>query len=145
VGNDPSVGGRAKITIGVFFLALAVVFALGAASGAAAKKKHKRPPKLVGTQITLDAVGPDGAIGHVSSRRAECVSDRVVTLYMEGTESSVRTSDAVANTKTHGDGSWTAAQYAGHTLYTGEYYAVVSQQRVGRVICDDATSNEKSW
>ena len=137
--------GRAKATIGVFVLALAVVFALGVASGADAKKKHKRPAKLVGTEIVLDAVGPDGAEGHVSSRRPECVSDRVVTLYMEGTESSLRTSDAVANAKTHGDGSWTAAQYAGHTLYTGEYYAVVNQQRSGRVICAEATSNEKSW
>jgi hypothetical protein len=136
---------RSKVTVGVFCLALAVVFALGLASGADAKKKHKRPAKLVGTQITLDAVGPDGAVGHVFSRRPECVSDRVVTLYMEGTESSLRTSDAVANAKTNSDGSWTAAQYAGHTLYTGEYYAVVQSTRVGRVVCDDATSNEKSW
>jgi hypothetical protein len=133
-------------TIGVFCLALAVVFGLGVASGADAKKKHKRPPKLVGTEISLDAVGPDGAQGHVSSHRPECVSDRVVTLYMEGTESTFRTSDPVVTTKTNADGSWTASQQiAGHTLYTGEYYAVVQGKRVSRLICDDATSNERSW
>jgi hypothetical protein len=139
------VGGRAKTTIGVFFLALAVVFTLGVASGADAKKKHKHPPKTVGTQITLEAVGPDGAEGHVSSPRADCIAGRTVTLYMVGTESSLRTADPVVTTQTRGDGSWSAAHYAGHTLYPGEYYAVVQSKRLPRLICAEATSNDESF
>jgi hypothetical protein len=134
------------LTVAVLCLALAAVFALGAVSAAgAAKKKHKRPVKTLGSQITLTSVGPDGAEGLVSSPRAACVADRTVTLYMVGTESSLRTSEAVAKTQTRQDGSWSAALYAGHTLYTGEYYAVVQSERLRGVVCADAVSNDRSF
>jgi hypothetical protein len=136
---------RSKVTVGVFCLALAVVFALGVASGADAKKKHKRPAKLVGTEITLESVGPDGAEGVVSSPRAECLGDRTVRLYMKESEGTFTTWGLVASGQTRADGSWSAAQYAGHTLYTGEYHAVVEQERAGRLLCRDAVSNERSW
>jgi hypothetical protein len=134
-----------KVTVGVFCLALAVVFALGVTSGADAKKKHRRAIKAVGTQITLESVGPDGAEGVVSSTRAECVGDRTVRLYMKESEGTFTTWGLAASAQTRSNGSWSAALYPGHTLYTGEYHAVVEQERNGRLLCRDAVSNEKSF
>jgi hypothetical protein len=139
----------ARKKIGVLCLAVMLAFALSATTMAGAKKRHKRPPKQVGSQIALDSVGPNGAEGHVSSPRAACLADRAVTLYMVGSDSTLRTSDAVATTRTRGDGSWSAALFAGHSLYPGKYYAVVwrnvIEKKRTRVACVDATSGDKTF
>jgi hypothetical protein len=134
----------AKAKIGVLCLAVVLAFALSTGI-AGAKKRHKKDAKVVSSQVTLESVGPDGANGIVSSPRSDCLVDRTVTLYMVGSEGSLRTADPVAATRTRRDGSWTAALFAGHALYPGDYYAVVDAKRSSGIACATATSGDRQF
>ena len=95
----------------------------------------------VKSSVSLQAVGPDGAAGRVSSARRECRSQRRVDFYRVNSEQSVPSNEPAGFTWTHGDGSWSIAP----PLYPSEFVAVVAAKKTKRVACAAATSNSLGW
>jgi hypothetical protein len=121
------------------FLALAVVFGLGAVAGADAKQKgHAKVRKS--SQVTLQAVGPDGLAGRVSGTEKACRAQRQVTVYRVDSPESM-TSEFVAATWTHGDGSWSVPG----PMYPSEFFAVIGTKKARGVVCSGASSNHQVW
>jgi hypothetical protein len=118
----------------VLSLAVSLAVSLGIASNAAAKKSH------LSSQVTVDAVGPEGAAGHVSSGKG-CRAQRQVTLYRVNSTASIPTSEFVASTWTRGDGSWSVPG----PLYPSQFFAVVQGKSAKRAVCESATSNAPVW
>ena len=127
---------RSILKINALCIAVALVAVLGlgavAADGAARKAR-------VGSAITLDSVGADGAQGHVSSTRKACRAQRRVAFYRVNSGSSVPSSEPMGSTLTHGDGSWTI----NGPLPTSEYHAVVKKKSAAGVVCRSDNSNAK--
>jgi hypothetical protein len=121
--------------VGVLCIAVVLAVSLGVVSGAAAKKAR------VGTEATLQSVGPDGIAGRVSAARGSCRAQRHVTVYRVNTGSSVPSSEFVASTWTYGDGSWSVPG----PMYPSQFFAVVDSKRTKRVVCESATSNSRVW
>jgi hypothetical protein len=119
--------------IGILCVALALVVGLGAAPAAAKKSRF-------GSEVTLDAVGPDGATGHVSSGKG-CRAQRQITLYRVDSVASVPNNEFVASTWTRGDGSWSVPG----PLFPSEFFVVVGSKSAKRVVCGSDTSNHLSW
>jgi hypothetical protein len=120
--------------IGIVCLALTLAVSVGFASDAGAKKSR------YGSQVTLDAVGPDGASGHVSSGKG-CRAQRHVLFYRVNSGPSVPSSEFVAATWTRGDGSWSIPG----PLFPSEFFAVVQAKSAKRVVCGSDTSNSLVW
>ena len=121
---------RILITIG---LTLAVTFLF--AAGAAAKRA------TVTTSASLDAVGNDGAVGHVLSDRRECRAQRRVSFYRVNSQQSVPSTEPVSVTWTAADGSWSVQP----PLYPSEFVALVDAKKTKRTVCTSATSNSLTW
>jgi hypothetical protein len=105
------------------------------ATDAAAKRA------TVGSSVSLDTVGADGAVGHVSSARGECRSQRRVSFYRVNSEQSVPSTEPAGVTWTGGDGSWSIPP----PLYPSEFIAMLEVKKTKRTHCTPATSNSLSW
>jgi hypothetical protein len=114
----------------VLCVAVALGLTLGLADAAAKKSR-------VSSEITLKSVGPDGAGGQVSSGPKACRAQRHVSFYRVNSGPSVPSSEPVASTWTHGDGSWTIPG----PLYPSEFFAVVERKSARAVVCQSAVSN----
>jgi hypothetical protein len=119
--------------IGALCLALVLAVSLGAVADGAARKAR------VGSGITLESVGPDGADGHVSSTRKACRTQRRVSFYRVNSGPSVPSSEPMGSTWTRGDGSWTIPG----PLPPSQYFAVVERKGAVGVICGSAESNAR--
>ncbi len=115
-------------------VALIAVVSLGAAAADGAARKAR-----VGSAITLESVGPDGADGHVSSTRKACRAQRRVAFYRVNSGSSVPSSEPMGSTWTRGDGSWTIPG----PLPPSQYHAVVEKKSAAGVVCRSDDSNAK--
>ena len=115
-------------------VALIAVVSLGGAAADGAARKAR-----VGSKITLESVGPNGADGHVSSSRKACRAQRRVAFYRVNTGPSVPSSEPMGSTLTRGDGSWTIPG----PLPTSQYFAVVRSKHVQQVVCGSDTSNSR--
>jgi hypothetical protein len=124
--------------IGVLCLAVAVSLGLAADAGASKKGRAK---SHVTSQVTVEAVGPDGVIGRVSGSQQACRAQRQVTLYRVDSPGSVPNNEFVASTWTHGDGSWEVPG----PLFPSEFFAVVGAKKSKQVVCSSATSNHLLW
>jgi hypothetical protein len=118
----------------VLCLVLALAAGLGFASAAGAKKAKKT---RVGSQVTVQAVGPNGVEGNVSGKGKVCRAQRHVNVYRVNSGPSVPSGEFVASTWTHGDGSWEIPA----PVYPSQFYAVVDKKSAKRVVCSSATSN----
>jgi hypothetical protein len=114
-------------------LALALPLTTAAAANAGARKSR------VGSDNTLQSVGPDGASGHVSSDRRECRAQRRVAFYRVNTTSSIPSSEPMGATWTRGDGSWAIPG----PLPPSQYFAVVEKKSSRGVVCLSAESNSR--
>jgi hypothetical protein len=124
--------------IALSFLVVAATIALSAGDANAA---HKRAHKQAGSSISLDSLSADGFSGRVSSAKQACLDQREVTIYMVNTSSSVPSSVPFGTAVTRSDGSWSLGGWA----YPGEYYATVASKKAKRLVCDGATSNNRTW
>jgi hypothetical protein len=122
-------------------LVLASVVGLGVVAGADAKKGRTAKRTQLSSEITLQAVGPDGVTGRVSGSQKACRAQRQVTLYRVDSPGSVPNNEFVASTWTHGDGSW---QVPG-PMFPSEFFAVVDAKKTRQVVCSSATSNHLLW
>jgi hypothetical protein len=128
-----------RIRIVCLALTLAVGMGLAADAGAKAKKKSKTVQES--SQVTVQAVGPDGVSGRVSGGEKACRAQRHVTVYRVNSGPSVPSSEFVAATWTRGDGSWAIPG----PMYPSEFFAVVDKTRAENVVCSGATSNSLLW
>ena len=117
-----------KITV----LSLAAVVAIGLSAPLHADAKKR----TVASQINVTQLGPNGAVGTVSSPRQACVAHRHVTLYKEETVVGAPAGRPVADTTTSSDGTWSV----GNLLYTDQYYAEVSGGGTKRITCASSAS-----
>jgi hypothetical protein len=124
--------------ISVLCLALVLVVSLGVTAEAIAKKTKKTREA---SQVTVQAVGPNGVTGRVSGAQKTCRAQRQVTLYRVNSGPSFPSSEFVASTWTHGDGSWTVPG----PMYPSEFFAVVGAKSAKRVVCGSAVSNSLLW
>jgi hypothetical protein len=131
IGDAKSMGRRR--TLIAIFLTLAVTLLF--AAGATAKRA------TVASSVSLDAVGNDGAVGHVLSDRRECRSQRRVSFYRVNSEQSVPSNEPVSVTWSARDGSWSVAP----PLYPSEFVAVIDAKKTKRTVCTSATSNSVTW
>jgi hypothetical protein len=122
---------RATGKISLLCLTLVLILTPGVAADAAAKKSR------VSSEIVLQSVGPDGAGGQVSSAPKACRAQRQVMFYRVNSTSSVPSSEPVASTWTHGDGSWAIPG----PLYPSEFFAVVHRKSARGVVCRSDVSN----
>jgi hypothetical protein len=120
--------------ISTICLALVLAVSLAAAANATAKKIN------LSSEIALQSVSPDGAVGHVSSGR-RCRAQRQVSFYRVNSGPSVPSREPVTTTWTRGDGSWAVPG----PLYPSEFFAVVQTKRAKGVVCQSATSNSLDW
>jgi len=120
--------------ISTICLGLVLALSLVAAAGATAKKISVR------SEIALQSVSPDGAVGQVISGR-RCRAQRQVSFYRVNSGPSVPSSEPVTTTWTRGDGSWAVPG----PLYPSEFFAVVQAKRAKGVVCQSATSNSLDW
>jgi hypothetical protein len=127
--------------IGALSIALVLVLVLAVASAAAAKSSKKAQRTHVTSQVTLQAVGPDGVSGRVSGSQKACRSQRQVTVYRVNSGPSVPSSEFVASTWTHGDGSWDVPG----PMFPSEFYAVIGPKKAKQIVCSAATSNSLLW
>jgi hypothetical protein len=127
---------RLFLKFAVAVVAAAVLLGPGA-GGASARAKKAR----VGSQVNLQAVGPDGIAGRVAGKRGACRTQRHVNVYRVNSESSIRSGEFYASTWTRGDGSFSIP---GPVDPSG-YYAVVDRKSAKRVVCSAATSNSQVW
>jgi hypothetical protein len=125
--------------ISALCLALVLVASLGVTADAIAKKKTKKAREA--SQVTVQAVGPNGVTGRVSGSEKACRTQRQVTLYRVNSGPSFPSSEFVASTWTHGDGSWTVPG----PMYPSEFFAVVGAKSAKRVVCGSAVSNSLLW
>ena len=123
-----------KINALCIAVALIAVVSLGAAAADGAARKAR-----VGSAITLESVGADGAHGRVSSTRKACRVQRTVAFYRVNSGSSVPSSEPMGSTRTRGDGSWTIDG----PLPTSQYHAVVKKKSAAGVVCRSDDSNTK--
>src|SRR4051794_34612034 len=121
--------------IGVLCITLALALSVGASSSAVAKKRH------LSSQVSIQAVGPDGVTGRVAGPEKPCRAQRHVDVYRVNSGQSVPSGEFVASTWTHGDGSW---EIPG-PVYPSQFYAVVGAKSAKRVVCSSATSNAPVW
>jgi hypothetical protein len=129
-------------TINALLLVVVLAVGLGAAGDAGAKTQKKGDAKhRVTSQATVQAVGPDGVAGRVSGADKACRAQRHVTVYRVNSGPSVPSSEFVASTWTHGDGSWAVPG----PMYPSEFFAVVDPKSHKRVVCSPATSNSLLW
>jgi hypothetical protein len=126
-------------TLGLLWLALTVMV-IGFAADAGAKKKG-RAKTQESSRVTVDAVGPDGLSGRVSGKGKVCRAQRQVTVYRVNSGPSVPSSEFVASTWTHGDGSWVIPA----PMFPSQFFAVVEAKRAKRVVCSSGTSNPLVW
>jgi hypothetical protein len=126
--------------IGVVGLVLLLTACVGLSGVAAAKKKHRAKARVT-SQVTVQAVGPDGIAGRVSGGAGACRVQRHVTVYRVNSGPSVPSSEFVASTWSRGDGSWAIPG----PMYPSEFFAVVDSRSAKRVICSPATSNSLLW
>ena len=123
-----------KINALCIAVALVAVMSLAAEAAEAAARKAR-----VGSAISLESVGPDGAAGRVSSTRKACRAQRRVSFYRVNSGQSVPSSEPMGSTWTHGDGSWTIDG----PLPTSQYHAVVEKKSAAGVVCRSDDSNAK--
>jgi hypothetical protein len=123
--------------ISALCLPLVLVVSLGVTAEAIAKKTKTREA----SQVTVQAVGPNGVTGRVSGVQKTCRAQRQVTLYRVNSGPSFPSSEFVASTWTHGDGSWTVPG----PMYPSEFFAVVGAKSAKRVVCGSAVSNSLLW
>jgi hypothetical protein len=114
-------------------LSLAAVVAIGLSAPlhAGATKKQTVP-----SQINVTQLGPNGAVGMVSSPRPACVAHRHVTLYKEETILGAPAGRAIADTTTSADGTWSFQ----NLLYSDQYYAEVTGGGTRRISCASSAS-----
>ena len=124
----------------VLCLALAAVVGLGVVAGADAKKKS-RAKSHESSQVTVEAVGPNGVTGRVSGRDKACRAQRHVTVYRVNSGPSVPSSEFVASAWTRGDGSWAIPG----PMFPSQFFAVVDAKSARGVVCSSATSNAPVW
>jgi hypothetical protein len=122
------------------FLALAAVFSLGVVAGADAKKKGRAKVRK-SSQVTLQAVGPDGLAGRVSGTEKACRAQRQVSVYRVNSTAAIPSAEFVAATWTHGDGSWSVPG----PMYPSEFFAVIATKKAKRLVCSSASSNHLVW
>ena len=123
-----------KINALCIAVALIAVVSLGATAADGAARKAR-----VGSAITLESVGPDGADGHVSSTRKACRAQRRVAFYRVNSSSSVPSSEPMGSTWTRGDGSWTIPG----PLPPSQYHAVVQRKGAAGIVCRSSDSNAR--
>jgi hypothetical protein len=124
--------------IGVLGLAVAVTLGLAADAGA---KKKSRAKSHETSQVTVDAVGPDGVTGRVSGSQQACRAQRQVALYRVDSPGSVPNNEFVTSTWTNGEGSWEVPG----PLFPSEFFAVVGAKKAKHFVCSSATSNHLLW
>jgi hypothetical protein len=127
---------RLFLKLAIPAVALTMVLAMGA-TGAGAKAKKAR----VGSQVNLQAVGPDGIAGRVAGKRGPCRAQRHVSIYRVNSESSIPSGELYVSTWTRGDGSFSIPG----PVYPSAYYAVVDRKAARGVVCAPATSNSQLW
>jgi hypothetical protein len=94
---------------------------------------------LVAVLAASSAAASDAAAKKTS--RAKSHASSQVTVHRVNSGPSVPSSEFVATTWTHGDGSWALPG----PLYPSEFFAVVSPRSAKRVVCGPATSNSLLW
>jgi hypothetical protein len=123
-------------------LALTLATGVGLAAQAGAKTKKTHRAKVHETsEVTIQAVGPDGIAGHVAGRDKACRAQRHVTVYRVNSGPSVPSGEFVASTWTRGDGSWVIPA----PVFPSEFFAVVDGRSAKRVTCSAAASNSLLW
>jgi hypothetical protein len=125
--------------IALLCLAAAAVVSLGMVSGADAKKTAKRA--RIGSEVTLQSVGPDRVAGRVSAGEKTCRAQRQIYVYRVDSPGSVPNSEFVASTFTRGDGSWDVPG----PMYPSEFFAVAGPKKAKHSVCASATSNHLVW
>jgi hypothetical protein len=127
---------RLFLRVAIPLVALALTFGQGATGATArAKKAH------VGSQVNLQAVGPDGIVGRVGGKRGACRAQRHISIYRVNSESSIPSGEFYASTWTHGSGSFSIPG----PVSPSEYYVVVDRKGAKGVVCSAATSNSQVW
>jgi hypothetical protein len=86
--------------------------------GAAGAHKASFP-----TRVVIEKGGPEGASGHVSSKRSQCLGGREVSLYIKDPASGKLL--LVGATVTDGDGNWSIEA----ELFEGQYVAKVTADK----------------
>jgi hypothetical protein len=139
-----------KTKVSAFCLALVLVLGVSGVAEAGARK-HAKPVKPVGSEITLTGVSADGATGFISSAQGVCLGDRVVNLYRENSTTSVPSSVVVATVRTRSDGTWSVNASGDGWMYPAQYWADVQPNQAKRFNptkrfnCQYAASGEKNF